>query len=157
MTTLLAIDPAADLSVSDTGFALCYYDEDTPLTVKESGIIEGGFRGFTDVVNGKWGDILETVDEVVCENFISYNPYADHTPLKIIGVIQFLRPDAILQPASGKNTVVPNTALKDLGHWKTKGEGAGHHRDEVEAIRHAYLHLAKQKHIPTLKKLTGKK
>lgn len=153
MTTILAIDPAADVSVSSTGWALGYYDDETPLKIISSGVIEGGFEGFVENIPAQL-IIPGPDDEVVCEDYKVFNSFGDPSPLKIIGVVQFLRPDAVLQRPSGKNTAIPDAFLKEQGHWYTKSKGGGHHKDRTEAIRHAYYYLFRQKHIPTLKLLS---
>lgn len=156
MTTLLSIDPAADDPVSTTGWAIGYYNGVTPLTITDSGIIDRGFQGFSDSAydGGSMLPVLEEVDIVICEDYKVFNSFGDPSPLKIIGVVQFLRPDTVLQLPSGKNTMVPDSFLKEQGHWHTKANGGGHHRDRTEAIRHAYYYLVRQKHLPTLKLLS---
>lgn len=166
MKYLLAIDPCADTEVSDTGFAGGLYDETTPFRLVTSGVIHGGFRALCKAIAPPKTPpfheghpllfLLRSADKVIVEDYVTFNTFGDPSPLKAIGVVQSRRPDAILQPAAGKNTLVPNWALKKLGHWKTQGEGAGHHRDEVEAIRHAYFWLARSGHRPTLEQLSGR-
>lgn len=153
MTYIISMDPAAENSVSDTGYCLAHYTDEAPLTIIDSGTLPGGFQGFCDVVHGNgtvsaW--LRFKADVVVCEKFVPYNKLADSTPLLIEGVIRYLRPKTILQPASGKNSLVPDSFLKDMGLWVSEG----HHKDEREAIRHAYYYLAKTEHIPTLKQLS---
>ena len=153
MTTVLAIDPASERSISDTGWAFGKFSKNTPLKITKSGVVRGGFDGFahdTEII-----DRITEADIVVCEKFVVWEPRADSTPRLIEGVVRFLRSDVVLQPASGKNSLVPDSFLKSKGLWGTKGSGAGHHRDRVEAIRHLYVFLVKQKHIPTLKELSA--
>lgn len=158
MQTLLAIDPAADQPNSDTGWVLGTYGEGFPFVVSDSGIIPGGFDGFAESVypEEEMYNMLQGVNTVVCEDYIVFNKFGDPSPLKIIGLVQYLRPDVVLQPASGKNSVVPDAFLKTKGLWGTKGSGAGKHRDRVEAIRHAYYWLARTRHRATLEELAPK-
>lgn len=160
MTTILAIDPACERAVSDTGYCFGHYTDEAEFEVLDSGVIHGGYRGFTnqmltgsDVIPDPFEGHIRHADIIVYEKFVTYNKVADPSQMLIEGVIRYLRPDAVGQPSSGKNTLVPNDFLKEKGLWGTKGSGAGHHRDEVEAIRHAYYYLARNKHIPTLKEL----
>lgn len=145
MTTLLAIDPACESNVSDTGYCLGEFSEDTPFKIIDSGVIHGGYKGFV-----KAAEMLDKPDIVVYERFVTYNKVADPSQMLIEGVIRYVRPDAVGQPSSGKNTLVPNTFLKDKGLWDTKG----HHHDMVEAIRHAYVWLFKSRHKGTLDELS---
>ncbi len=145
MPLILGFDPSAETSVSDTGWALGYYDEDTPYTFEDGGVIHGGFDGFCAWVR----DWHEVVDTVVTEHFIMYNMRADPTPLLVEGVIRYLWPNAVLSPSTGKNSLVTNKELKAYGVWST----VGHHRDAVEAVRHSLVYLVKQRHLPTLRKL----
>lgn len=148
MPTLLAIDPAASTSVSNTGWALFEVEEDRPVKLWSSGVVTGGFFGFAQDLDIQ--EKIAAVDIVVCEDYKVFNTFGDPSPLKIIGLVQYLRPDTVLQVPSGKNTAIPDAFLKEQGHWFTKNTGGGHHRDRVEAIRHGYYYLFKQKHIPTL-------
>ena len=137
---LLAIDPAAETSVSDTGWALLYYDEDAPATLLDSGVVHGGFTGFC-------GWALPESDVTVCEHYVVFNRAGDPTPLLVEGVVRYLRPDVVLQPSSGYKTAVSDTVLKNLGLWSTKG----HHADERSALRHGLWYLKRMRHTPTLK------
>lgn len=157
--TVLAIDPAAEREQSDTGWALGTFSEDEPLEIIDSGVVHGGFDGFVSQL-GQTQDEMTTLQIkimhakiIICEKFVVWEPRADSTPRLIEGIVRYLRPDTVLQPASGKNTLVPDLFLKKQGHWGTQSSGAGHHRDRVEAIRHIYVYLAKNYHIPTLKLL----
>ena len=142
MTTLLAIDPAAEREVSDTGWVLLEFDDDTPATKVDGGVVHGGFAGFV-----QWTKHMPASDITVCEKYVVFNRAGDPSPLLIEGVVRYLRPDVVLQPSSGKNTAVPDKVLKRLGLWST----AGHHRDEREAARHGVWYLFKNRHKPTLK------
>lgn len=161
MTTILAIDPAAERAVSDTGYCYGEFTDDMEFKVIDSGVIHGGFRGFESAAHPylpagmdfSLCDPLLEADIIVYEKFVTYNKVADPSQMLIEGVIRYIRPDAVGQPSSGKNTLVPNDFLKKKELWGTKGSGAGHHRDEVEAIRHAYYYLARNQHIPTLREL----
>ena len=151
MRTLLAIDPAAETATSDTGWVVGTYDENTPFIIHNSGVIHNGFQGFIESVElGDWMyGLLIDVDTVVCEDYVVFNSFGDPSPLKIIGIVQYLRPDAHLQVPSGKNTLVPDAFLKEKGLW----ESEAHHNDDREAIRHAYYWLARTRHKPTVKEL----
>lgn len=151
MRTLLSIDPPAETATSDTGWVIGTYSEDRPFVVSDSGVIHNGFQGFIESVElGDWMyELLMQADTVVCEDYVVFNSFGDPSPLKSIGVVQYLRPDAHLQAPSGKNTLVPNKFLKAKGLWESKA----HHNDDREAARHAYYWLARNRHKPTLEEL----
>lgn len=140
MTLLLSIDPAAERAVSDTGWVLLRYDDNTPATFVDGGVVHGGFEGFRT-----W--TLPASDVTVCEKYVKFRAEGDPTPLLIEGVVRYLRPDVHLQPASGKNTAVSNDVLRRLGLYST----TGHHLDQREAARHGVWYLKKARHVPTLR------
>lgn len=140
MTLLLSLDPAAEKAVSDTGWALLRYDDNTPATLVDGGVVHGGFNGFRD-----W--TMPDSDVTVCEHYVVFNRAGDPTPMLIEGVIRYLRPDTVLQPSSGYKTAVADEVLKRLGLWTTEG----HHADMRSALRHGIWYLKKSKHLPTLR------
>lgn len=158
MKTILGIDPAAETSVSDTGWAYGRYTDTTPFELLDYGIVPGGFEGFcrelkirlarshqrTPLYEYGWN-----ADVIVCEKFVKWNPAADVTPLLVEGVVRYEWPNVVLQPASGKNTLIPDNFLKTQGHWLP----GGHHNDSREALRHIYVYLATHDHRPTLELL----
>lgn len=141
---LLAIDPGG--IGGDTGIVLLGVPEDEPAYVRASWAVPNGLSGFR-----KWNEAchwLEDANIVVCEHFVNRNiPGADLSPCFIEGAVAYLRPDAYLQPASGKNTAVTDNALKRVGGYDFPKD---HHHDQREASRHAYWWLKKNKHLPTL-------
>lgn len=147
MTLLLSLDPAAERAVSDTGWALLQYDDNTPATLVDGGVVHGGFNGFRDArTETVRSDHLANADIVVCEHYVVFNRAGDPTPMLIEGIIRDTRPDTVLQPSSGYKTAVPDAALKNLGLWTTEG----HHADMRSALRHAVWFLKKNLHRPTL-------
>jgi hypothetical protein len=144
---LLSIDPAAERSVSSTGWALGEFSDTEPYTLRDSGVIEGGFAGFS----ANKGRLCWFAEIVVVEHYVVYNRNGDPTPLLIEGVVRDKRPDTVLQGSSGKNTLVSDKNLKDAGLWST----TGHHHDEREAVRHALVYLIKARHIPTITFVKG--
>ncbi len=147
MTTILAIDPSAERAVSSTGWAFGEFSEAQPFVRVSSGVTEGGFAGFC--ADNELEGLLKTAGVVVCEHYVVFNRAGDPTPLLVEGVVRFVRPDTVLQGASGKNTLVPDAALKKLGLWST----SGHHHDEREATRHLLVYLVASRHLPTLRAL----
>lgn len=147
MTYILAIDPAAERATSHTGWVLGQFTDTEPYSRVDGGVIEGGFAGF--VANK--GKLCWFADIVVVEHYVVFNRNGDPTPLLIEGIVRDKRPDAIAQPASGKNTLVPDTAMKAAGLWSTNG----HHHDMREAERHALVYLIRQRHIPTIRFIKG--
>ena len=144
LKTLLSLDPSAARDVSNTGWAWGTYSDEEAYTVLASGNISGGFRGFIN--DAAVLRLLRVAETVVCEKYVIYNRAGDPSPMKIEGVVEFLRPDTIFQPSAHKNTLVPDDLMKKLGMWST----AGHHHDEREAVRHALLYLTKTVHMPTM-------
>ena len=144
LKTILSLDPSAARDISNTGWAWGTYSDDEALAILASGNITGGFKGFandTAVLR-----LLRAADTVVCEKYVIYNRAGDPSPMKIEGVVEFLRPDTNFQPSAHKNTLIPDDLMKRLGMWST----AGHHHDEREAVRHALLYLTRAEHRPTL-------
>ena len=145
-TRLLAIDTPSEKAVSSMGWALLEYGEDTPAEFIRYGAVTGGFEAAAEWFS-RYPYMWKSPDIVVVEHYVAYNRNGDPTPLLAEGVVRYLRPDAVLQRSSGKNTLVPDDKLKALGLWSTEG----HHHDEREAIRHALVYLVKSRHLPTLR------
>ena len=142
---LLSIDPGG--KGGDTGIVLLRYtDSETP-TLITSWAIGGGLGGFHDwYVNAWYG--VGFADTVVVEQFVHFKAVQiETTPILIEGAVRFIWPNAVLSPASGKNTAVPDEVMKRLGLYIA----GDHHRDRNEACRHALRWLKNQKHIPTLR------
>lgn len=148
--SLLAIDPGGS-GKGETGVVWLALHDDVPPHVFGSWAIPNGLEGFREWATSSEGHFpLHTADVVVCETFVNRNiPGADLTPLLIEGAVRFVRADTVLQPASGKNTAVPDSALENLGLLDV-GRG-DHHQDRREAARHAVWFLKKNKHLPTVK------
>ena len=151
---ILAIDPGSSRAqVSHTGIVLL-----SGTTLLDSWAVDSGVTGFSawarhhvslrggppyGVRNSqdKWVD----VDVVVCEQFVDRQVMgADRSPLKIEGVVQFLWPDVVLQPASGYIQAVPDEILKKLNLWDF---GRDHHQDRRSAARHA-IRFQKNQLVP---------
>jgi len=151
MARLLAIDPGG--KGGDTGIVLLDYTDDTPALLVDSWAVEDDLKGFR-----KWfgdnGDVLMDPDTtVVCEEYVQRNVMgADLTPLLIEGAIRFMRADTVLQPASGKNTAVPDRAMWAAGFNRGMFPG-DHHSDRWESLRHGLVYLKHQPHLPTLRAL----
>lgn len=151
MTTLLSIDPGGK-GTGHTGIVrLLYSETEAPLLI-ESWAVPDGLDGWLawhgEHVDDHW---TEEPYEVVCEHFVNRNvPGADLTPCFIEGSVRTLYRHAALQPAAGKNTAVPDTAMAALGFSKKEFKG-DHHGDRWEALRHAIWFLKQKRHIPTLR------
>lgn len=143
MTTLLSIDPGGK-GAGETGIVLLEFDDSTAARVNDSWAVTDAFDGFRRWHNNElW---LEP-DIVVCEHFVNYNTNgADLTPCFIEGAVRWIWPDVVLQPASGKNSLVPDRVLKKMGMWFP----GDHHHDRREAGRHALIYMRNIRHEPTL-------
>lgn len=144
---LLSIDPGSSkAAVSHTGIVLLDVPTSAQATLVESLAVPNGLVGFRDWYFAE----QPKPDLVVCEEFVNRNIRgADISPLLTEGAVRFLWPEAVLQPAAGKNTAVSDKALANLGFSKS-AFGGDHHQDRWEALRHAVWFLKKRKHLPTL-------
>lgn len=154
MVTLLAFDPAAETHVSDTGWAVVQYEDDSPPELVASGVIHGGFQGFLDVLkeDNFWfvtGLTIGDNFQVICEQWVDYGGYVDTSPRLIEGVIRYLWQDVVLQPSKALQMVTAND-LKALGWYTTEG----HHRDSASSLRHILYYLRSIRHKPTLRLLS---
>lgn len=147
MKWLLCVDPGGDKG--HTGVVLLTYGPDTLPEVVGAWALPGG-------VAGVWDFELPKFDHAVVEHFINRNRFgADLSVVAAEGAIrtrllQSGKPFT-LQPAAGKNSMVPDKVLKGLGMWFT----GDHHHDRTEAARHGLLWLKRQRHRPTLGLLAG--
>ena len=144
MTRLLSIDPGG--KGGDTGIVLLEYNVKTLPKMVESWAVGDGLDGFRKWLEVYW--LVAFADVHIVETFVHFkNIQIETTPILIEGAVRFKWPDTILSPASGKNTAVPDDVLKRLGLYIA----GDHHRDRLEAVRHAIRYLKNQRHIPTLK------
>lgn len=163
MNTILSIDPSGN-PAGHTGVVLLEYDDATPVHALASWAVQGGVEPFREWTNSNvynhliitipwgesgWSKASKPADTVICEKFVPRNiPGADYTPLVMEGVIQWVWPDVIWDPASGYKQAVSDDALKRLGLYDF---GTDHHADRRSAARHAVRWLRNQKHRPTLR------
>lgn len=150
MTELLAIDPGGQ-GKGTTGIVRVEFYDDLPVSLIGSWAVPNGVDGFIDWFYQNEPETLS--DVLVCEKFVDRQIRgADRMPLVIEGAVKALwhsRGVPIFwQPASGKNTAVPDTSLKKLGLYNFPSD---HHHDQREAARHAVWYLKSQRHIPTLR------
>lgn len=140
MGDYLGIDPGG--VGGHTGVVLL----DDSLTLKDSWAVPGELEGFLEWYD-RTGVHLYT-GTVICEHFVNRNiKGADLTPCFIEGAVRALWRNAVLQPASGKNTAVPDDVLRRLGLYDFPGD---HHHDRREAARHVVWYLKARYHKPTL-------
>jgi len=143
VTSILSFDPAG--KGGDTGIVHLRYTDTQPPVVVDSWAVSGGYDEFC-VWLRKYGMFLP--NHVIVETFIHFKDiHIETTPILIEGAIRYVWPNAILSPASGKNKAVPDDVLKRLGLYI----GGDHHRDRLEANRHAVRWLKNQRHVPTLR------
>lgn len=153
---VLAIDPGSSRAqVSHTGIVLL-----SGTTLWDSWAVDSGVAGF-----GAWArhhvslrggppygvrnsqDKWVDVDAVVCEQFVDRQVMgADRSPLLVEGVVRFLWPEVVLQPASGYKSQMPDEIMEKLG-FSSKSFGGDHHKDRWSALRHGLLYLKRQ-YIP---------
>lgn len=152
MSYLISIDPSG--VGGHTGVVLIGYGDDTPAYLIDSWAVEGDFEGFLDWWE-EHRDETDMADYIICEHFVNWGkPGADLMPLAIEGAVRALcrvdRQDKpSLSPASGKDTAVPDAALKRMGMWLP----GDHHHDRREAARHGLWFLKRMRHRPTLEKM----
>ena len=140
---ILSIDPGG--KGGDTGIVLLEYTAETPPVLLDSWAVPNGLDGFREWHLSTW---LTTSLTVIVEQFVHFKAVQiETTPILIEGAVRFIWPNAVLSPASGKNTAVPDEVMKRLGLYIA----GDHHRDRNEACRHALRWLKNQKHIPTLR------
>lgn len=153
MVTLLSVDPGGK-GAGHTGIVLLQYTDTAPPIILDTWAVPDGLEGwlgwYDHHVNHNSLDEVEP-DEVVCEHFVNRNvPGADLTPCFIEGSVRTLYRHTVLQPASGKNSAVPDAVMAALGFSKKEFKG-DHHGDRWEALRHAIWYLKKNRHLPTLR------
>lgn len=145
---VLSIDPGG--KGGDTGIVLLGYTPETRPVLVDSWAVKDELRGFRDWYDWFIGEAYgpEYAHTVIVERFVHFKAVQiETTPILIEGAVRFIWPNAVLSPASGKNTAVPDEAMKRLGLYIA----GDHHRDRNEACRHALRWLKNQKHVPTLK------
>ena len=144
---ILSIDPGG--KGGDTGIVLLGYTSEFRPSCIESWAVPNGLGGFTDWYYTDWLPRHDAFNgTVVVEQFVHFKAVQiETTPILIEGAVRFIWPNAVLSPASGKNTAVPDEVMKRLGLYIA----GDHHRDRNEACRHALRWLKNQKHIPTLR------
>ena len=150
---VLAIDPgSSQAQVSHTGIVLL-----SGTTLLDSWAVDRGVTGFSawarHQVSLRGGppygvrnsqDKWEDVDAVVCEKFVDRQVMgADRSPLLVEGVVRFLWPDVVLQPASGYKSQMPDEVMEKLG-FSSKSFGGDHHKDRWSALRHGLLYMKRQ-------------
>ena len=140
---ILAIDPGGKPPNGTTGVALFRIGARVELV--DTWAIEGGAYGFSDWLTNM-RHFLRHVDVVVCEKYVPYNKAGDPSPMLIEGMVLHEWPTAVFQPASGKNTAIPDYVLKAQGWYDDKS----HHHDVREAIRHGLFYLKKLNHHAVL-------
>ena len=146
MKYILSIDPGGKPPNGTTGVAL--FRVGARVELVDTWAIEGGAYEFAEwLVNMRYH--LQNVDTVVCEKYVPYNKAGDPSPMLIEGMVMYQWPKAIFQPASGKNTAIPDRLLKALGWYEDKS----HHHDVREAIRHGLFYLKKLNHRDVLQML----
>lgn len=145
MRSLLSIDPGSSRKGirSDTGVVRMAVPVRKPAYLLDSWTVQNGIDGFREHMYG----VLDMSDIIIVEKFVDRQiPGADRSPLLIEGAVRFMRGDAVLSPASGYKTVVPDEILERF-EMNFKGD---HHADRKAAARHALRWLLKN-HSPTAK------
>lgn len=146
MRYLLTIDPGGESGGGgETGIAFGEYSPSVPYKLVDYWAIPAGVEAFKIWFDRHRREV--DMSTVICENFVTYKANVDFSPLKLIGAIQVLIPDVILQVPQKRRIITPEQ-LKLLGAYVP----GGHHRDVTEAVRHGVAWLIKdQKHLPTQK------
>jgi len=143
--TMLTLDPGGT-----TGVALFAYD-DTEYELLWKKQIPNGLQGFLDWHWDEGEDIA--VDTIVCESFdLRAGVYPDLSPVYIIGALEALWPNALVEIVYQKPSMkhlCDDTVLKRM---KLHFPGKGHAND---AIRHGIIYLRNKKHNQVLKEGWG--
>lgn len=162
---VMAVDPGRA-----TGVAIGRYSVSMPVEVIYTGIIPGGTLGFCewlhDTQDGKyvvendcsynfpdhWGD-LEWHLDYVCETFKPRggNFAPDSEPLRIEGVMMDHFGNNVIWHTPADKSLIGDDFLKEHQLWVT-GKEVGHTdgRDANDAIIHLFVHMMRQRHLPTL-------
>ena len=157
--TVLSIDPSGDQR-GHTGISLLAYSDTEAVHELASWAVTGGIepfrRWYETTVQQRFFIPVDgyptPIDTVVVEHFVNRHiKGADISPLGMEYIVRWLWPEAVLSPASGKNTAVSDPALKRLGLYEDKS----HHHDVREARRHGVWYVKRQRHLPTLKEAWG--
>ena len=135
---IVGIDPGGNPPNGTTGVCVVNVDRNN-VFVSQSFAVEGGYQGFCNWLRLNT-HFITNADYVICEKFVPYNKAADITPVLIEGVVGYIRPDTVFQPASGKNKAIPDSFLKKQGWY----EDHSHHHDARESLRHVLFWLKKQ-------------
>lgn len=136
--TLLCVDPGGS-GRGHTGIVVLDYTPNS-LSLTDSWAVPNGLDGFVEwSFNYDWSNPTH----VVVEHFVNRNVKgADLTPVLIEGAVRIelkrYKLDSTLQPAAGKNAMIPDTILKHFGLYTFRGD---HHHDRREAARHGLLWL----------------
>jgi hypothetical protein len=147
---IISFDPGAI-----TGWAIGNYDDETPFTLDEAGVITFDALG-EELDWGKWSSFHQ-FDVVVVERFVlsKGNPFtADLSGLWVEGLLKYFCNKEIVWRLRGTKSQVPDEVLKEHGLWQTGSMvGWTDGRDANDAIIHAIGHLAfTEQHVPTLRK-----
>lgn len=155
---LLSVDPGGT-GRGTTGIVMFDVPDKSPAYVVYRVAVNGGIDGFSAWLDSEFFSMCSTPetapDVVVCEQFVNRGVHgADLTPVLVEGALRYVmnswgRGQLVLQPASGKNTLVTDKVLKNYGLWWTDDN----HRDQTEAARHGLVYLRSVKHVPTLERM----
>ena len=147
---ILSIDPGG--KGGDTGIVFLEYTPETPPVLLDSWAVPNGLDGFREWHLSTW---LTTNLTVIVEQFVHFKAVQiETTPILIEGAVRFIWPNAVLSPASGKDTQMPDAVMGNLGFCKATVKG-DHHGDRWSALKHALRWLKHQKHVPTLRGFSG--
>jgi len=147
---ILSIDPGG--KGGDTGIVLLGYTPETRPVLVDSWAVPNGLTGFRE-----WyvKTLRQGADTIIVEQFVHFKAVQlETTPILIEGAVRFIWPNAVLSPASGKDTQMPDAVMGNLGFCKATFKG-DHHGDRWSALKHALRWLKHQKHVPTLRGFSG--
>lgn len=151
LTHVLGVDPGG-AKTGETGIVLVRYSDKRPAEMLDSWAVGGGVEGFLAWYNGGSVD-PKAMDYVIIEHFVNRNIRgADLTPCFVEGAVHALfynHARIVLQPASGKDTAVPDKNMRAAGYYVP----GGHHKDVNSAMKHVLFWLKKQRHAATLRKV----
>lgn len=146
MTRILALDPGLA-----TGYAYAHFDEFSPLSVYETGVIPGGAFGIVNWLNSGRETPLHTADIVVCERFDIDGTITGTWSARVEGVVMATlldRQELVFQSRDDKAALLPTEPRRRA--WLKERGFTFEATHDMDAITHLIVYLKRIRHFPTL-------